>query len=146
MRPLATLNRTNFMRFYSETTVNQPVQGLSGKTLKVSISDTAAQKLLSISKEDKQPNLALRIHVESGGCHGFQYVFQLQDTSSITPKDSVFEKDGAKVIIDHNSLNILRDSTIDYATELIGSQFKIQSPHTSSSCGCGSSFSIDPED
>ncbi|GME84414.1 unnamed protein product [[Candida] boidinii] len=58
--------------------------------------------------------------------------------------DSVFTRDGANILIDKMSLEILRDSKIDYATEMIGSQFKVvDSPYTTSSCGCGSSFDFD---
>jgi iron-sulfur cluster assembly accessory protein len=84
--------------------------------------------------------------VESGGCHGFQYIFQLQTTDKISAEeDAIFELDGAQFVIDHPSLELLRDSQIDYATELIGSQFKITSPHAKSKCGCGTSFSFEPE-
>lgn len=128
------------------TTVSQPTFTRSGQLLRVNVSETAVQKLKELKVEENSPNLTLRIRVESGGCHGFQYIFQLQDGSEINKNDSIFERDGCKVLVDHVSLKILRDATIDYTTELIGSQFKIHSPHTSSSCGCGSSFSLDMED
>ena len=128
------------------TKVFQPAFTKSGQLLRVNMTETAAKKLAEVREEDKRPDMVLRIHVESGGCHGFQYVFQLPDASDIKETDSIFERDGSRVVIDHRSLRILRDATIDYATELIGSQFKVQSPHTSSSCGCGSSFSLDVDD
>lgn len=128
------------------TKVYQPAFSKSGQLLRVDVTDTAAKKLAEVRKTDARPDMVLRIHVESGGCHGFQYVFQLPDASGIKATDSVFERDGSRVVIDHRSLRILRDATIDYTTELIGSQFKVKSPHTSSSCGCGSSFSLDEED
>lgn len=117
-----------------------------GEVLRVSVSKSAAEKLNSIKETDKNPNLILRVAVESGGCHGFQYLLSLKDQNTIDKEnDSVFERDGARVVIDKTSLEILRESTIDYTTELIGSQFKVvDSPYASSSCGCGSSFSFDP--
>lgn len=127
------------------TTIEQPVRDRTGQILRVSVTSSAAEKLHAIAAEDARPNLVLRIRVESGGCHGFQYVFQLQDGNEISKDDSIFQRDGSRVIIDHRSLRVLRDATVDYSTELIGSQFRVTSPHTSSACGCGSSFSLDEE-
>lgn len=108
------------------------------------ISDRAITKLNNIAQEENNPGVALRISVESGGCHGFQYNLNLSDVNTKTDEDCVFEKGGAKVIIDDSSLGILRESTVDYTTELIGSMFKVvDSPYMASSCGCGSSFDFD---
>ena len=126
------------------TKVTQPLKTSTGEVLRVSISETAVSKLNELREKDNRPDMHLRVRVESGGCHGFQYIFDLEDIQEIGKNDSIFSRDGAKVVIDHDSLSILRDSTVDYSTELIGSQFKVTSPHTSSACGCGSSFSIDP--
>lgn len=128
------------------TTITNPFKTENGTLLAVKVSQRAAQKLNAINKADNKPDQILRVLVESGGCHGYQYVLGLKPGNTIeAEEDSIFERDGARVVIDHASLEILRDSTVDYTTELIGSQFKIvDSPHTSSACGCGSSFSIDP--
>lgn len=116
----------------------------AGKLLSLHLSSNAISKLKQLAQEESNPDLALRITVESGGCHGFQYNLHLSDMSTVTEEDCVFEKDTAKVIIDDSSLNILQESTVDYTTELIGSMFKVvNSPYTSSSCGCGSSFDVD---
>lgn len=128
----------------AQTKVKQKVLDDDGNLLRVSISETAADKLNLIMTEDKNPDLMLRILVESGGCHGFQYIFGLKSRKEITEEDGVFERNGACVVIDGTSLEVLRDATIDYVTELIGSQFKVTSPYTDSTCGCGSSFSFDP--
>ena len=114
--------------------------------------------------EDSNPNLALRIQVESGGCHGFQYLMSLTtlpplDTSSsaageaskeiagkLDEEDIVFATDdgsGAKIVMDGPSLDLLKGSRVDFTMELIGSQFKIvDNPLATSSCGCGTSFDI----
>lgn len=97
--------------------------------------------------KDSNPSLALRITVESGGCHGFQYLMSLVNVSSISSSDdTVFEaSDGssAKVVMDEPSLELLKGSKVDYTMELIGSQFKVVgNPAASSSCGCGTSFDI----
>lgn len=94
---------------------------------------------------DSNPDLALRVTVESGGCHGFQYLMFLTDMSKVSSEDdTVFEGgDGAKVVMDEPSLELLKGSKVDYTMELIGSQFKIvDNPLASSSCGCGTSFDI----
>ena len=98
---------------------------------------------------DANPDLALRVAVESGGCHGFQYLMSLTSINSISKtEDTVFKSmDGteAKVVMDEPSLELLKGSKIDYTMELIGSQFKIVgNPAASSSCGCGTSFDIKP--
>lgn len=128
------------------TTITNPVKSDAGEVLKVKISQRAAQKLNDINKQDQKPDQVLRIAVESGGCHGYQYILGLKDRSTIdATEDSVFERDGAAFVVDATSLEILRDSTVDYTTELIGSQFKVvNSPYATSSCGCGSSFDFDP--
>lgn len=130
----------------SKVNIINPVKSESGNVLRVNITERASKKLNEIKTSDNKPDQVLRIIVESGGCHGFQYIFGLKDSNDIDlSKDSIFERDGAKVVIDKTSLGILQDSSIDYTSELIGSQFKIvDSPYATSSCGCGSSFSIDP--
>lgn len=99
-----------------------------------------------MSKE-ANPRLVLRVTVESGGCHGFQYLMSLTDISTVsTTDDTVFEASdgsGAKIVMDEPSLELLKGSRVDYTTELIGSQFKIVgNPAATSSCGCGTSFDI----
>ncbi|KAH0537047.1 hypothetical protein GP486_008844, partial [Trichoglossum hirsutum] len=87
----------------------------------------------------------LRVTVESGGCHGFQYLMSLTDAVSAAD-DTVFEAPdgtGARVVMDEPSLELLKGSKIDYTVELIGSQFKIvDNPLATSSCGCGTSFDV----
>ncbi|KAH3661664.1 hypothetical protein OGAPHI_006514 [Ogataea philodendri] len=124
---------------------NQQYSDHNSLPLFIAITPAAAEKLNSISLEDHDSNLALRVQVESGGCHGFQYHLKLTSMDTFQPEeDSVFVRDGARVIVDKTSLEILRDSKIDYVHELIGSQFKVvDSPFTKSSCGCGSSFDFD---
>lgn len=96
---------------------------------------------------ESNPDLALRVSVESGGCHGFQYLMSLTNVSSLSPEeDTVFEDNGgsgAKIVMDEPSLELLKGSQVDYTMELIGSQFKIVgNPAATSSCGCGTSFDI----
>jgi len=97
--------------------------------------------------KDSNPDLALRVSVTSGGCHGFQYLMSLTNKNAISAEDdTVFEASdgsGAKVVMDEPSLSLLKGSKVDFTMELIGSQFKIVgNPAASSSCGCGTSFDI----
>ncbi|KAK2879317.1 hypothetical protein FQN49_000980, partial [Arthroderma sp. PD_2] len=107
--------------------------------------------------QKENPYDHLRITVTSGGCHGFQYLMSLESRSKICEEeDTVFEVEEdtpdaapdaeagqAKVVMDSASLELLSGSTVDYTTELIGSQFKIvDNPRASSNCGCGTSFDV----
>ncbi|CAI6340238.1 unnamed protein product [Periconia digitata] len=118
----------------------------SGNPMRVSLSPRATNRLAAIASKDSNPNLALRILIESGGCHGFQYVMSLVNLSTepATEEDTVFEGEkGAKVVVDEASLELLNGSTVDYTMELIGSQFVVTGiPGATSSCGCGTSFDI----
>ena len=81
-----------------------------------------------------------RITVLGGGCAGFQYKFDIEKSKN--DEDIEFMIDEISLIIDDTSLNLIKGSKIDYVKELIGSSFKIHNPQASSSCGCGTSFSI----
>jgi iron-sulfur cluster assembly accessory protein len=82
---------------------------------------------------------ALRVAVEGGGCSGFQYEIALDEPKE---DDLILEGAGQKVVVDSVSLPFLADATIDFTEELIGARFVIQNPNATSSCGCGTSFSM----
>ena len=86
-----------------------------------------------------QDGKALRVAVDGGGCSGFQYEI---DLDTINDDDLVLEGQGERVIVDSISLPFLYNATIDFSEELIGSRFVINNPNATSSCGCGTSFSI----
>ncbi|EGJ21114.1 Iron-sulfur cluster assembly accessory protein [Cereibacter sphaeroides WS8N] len=102
------------------------------------VTDRAFARLAEIAEASGETR-ALRVAVEGGGCSGFQYEIKLDDPGA---DDLVLEKDGQKVLIDQVSLPFLANAEIDYTDELIGSRFVIHNPNASSSCGCGTSFSI----
>jgi len=108
---------------------------------KLRLTKNAVNKLLSLqqSSNDNQPTL-LKVTVDSGGCSGYQYRFDLVNTPD--PKDHVLDQDGVQVAIDDVSLGLIQGSEIDYTEEMIGSAFVIRNPNASSSCGCGNSFSL----
>ncbi|MCE8009264.1 iron-sulfur cluster assembly accessory protein [Aestuariivita sp.] len=82
---------------------------------------------------------ALRVAVEGGGCSGFQYEIALDDPKE---DDLVLEGHGEKVVVDAVSLPFLENAVIDFSEELIGARFVIKNPNATSSCGCGTSFSM----
>tara|TARA_B100000214_G_scaffold363782_1_gene329669 strand:- start:446 stop:772 length:327 start_codon:yes stop_codon:yes gene_type:complete len=89
---------------------------------------------------DSEKSEFFRITVLGGGCAGFQYKFDFSKKAS--PDDILFDYKNAKILIDKTSIELIKGSKIDYVNELIGSSFKISNPQASSSCGCGTSFSI----
>ena len=82
---------------------------------------------------------ALRVAVEGGGCSGFQYEIALDAPAA---DDLVLEGQGERVVVDTVSLPFLENAVIDFTEELIGARFTIENPNASSSCGCGTSFSM----
>jgi iron-sulfur cluster assembly accessory protein len=102
------------------------------------LTDRAAERIAEISSE--QGGGALRIAVLAGGCSGFQYKFELDQTRA--EDDVVIEQGSAQVFIDQTSLELLEGSELDYTDALIGSHFAVRNPQAASSCGCGSSFAL----
>ncbi len=86
-------------------------------------------------------NKALRVAVLAGGCSGFQYRFELDGAPQAD--DLVIERDGAKVLVDPVSLDLLAGAELDYTDELMGSHFAVRNPNAKSACGCGTSFSVE---
>ena len=103
------------------------------------VTDRAYQRIAAIGAETGALK-PLRVAVEGGGCSGFQYEIALADAPA--EDDLVLEKDGVAVLIDPVSLPFLTNATIDFTTELIGARFVVENPNATSSCGCGTSFSI----
>lgn len=83
----------------------------------------------------------LRIAVDGGGCSGFQYAFSLDTAAGAGPRDRVFEREGARVVVDDVSFEFVKGATVDYVEEMIRSSFAIaENPNSDGSCGCGVSF------
>lgn len=107
-------------------------------SLPVTVTDRAFARLAEISEEGEVK--ALRVAVLGGGCSGFSYEFALEDAPA--DGDMVIEGDGQKVLIDPESLPFLSGSVIDFKDELIGARFAVDNPNATSTCGCGTSFSL----
>ncbi|KAJ1332602.1 hypothetical protein BSLG_008231 [Batrachochytrium salamandrivorans] len=98
------------------------------------------QRINDINLKDGT-QMALRVLVDSGGCHGFQYKLEL--TAEPQPDDIIFENGGAQILVDTMSLDMLDGSTIDFVDELIGSSFQVVgNPNAETSCGCKTSFNL----
>lgn len=102
-----------------------------------SVTERAFKRLAEIGAADQ--GQALRVAVEGGGCSGFQYEIALDEPKE---DDLVLEGKGQKVIVDSISLPFLENAVIDFTQELIGARFVINNPNATSSCGCGTSFSM----
>lgn len=106
-----------------------------------SLTENAARRIATL--RESEPNgatLMMRVAVLGGGCSGFQYKFDFDDT--VNDDDHVFERNGEKVLVDDVSLDLLAGAQLDYKDELIGSYFAVENPNATASCGCGTSFAI----
>jgi iron-sulfur cluster assembly 2 len=142
----------------STTAILNPRTSDAGTPLNIDITPRAANRLTQIMAKDCSPTACLRVTVESGGCHGFQYLMKLSNTAQLDrDEDTLFIYQQAetqnqarelgeglpKVVMDRASLELLEGSKVDFTMELIGSQFKIaDNPRATSSCGCGTSFDV----
>jgi iron-sulfur cluster assembly accessory protein len=105
--------------------------------LPLRVTERAIARIAEISEAEGGDKL-LRVAVLGGGCSGFQYEFALEDAPA--PEDNLFGE--GKVIVDPESLPLLEGSVIDFKDELIGARFAVDNPNATSSCGCGTSFSL----
>src|SRR6476660_2616321 len=103
----------------------------------VTVTERAAQRIGEILKREPQGAM-LRVSVEGGGCSGFQYKFDFDQTRA--DDDLVLAREGAVVLIDPLSQEYMAGAEIDYVDDLIGASFKINNPVANASCGCGTSF------
>jgi len=109
--------------------------------MSVSLSETAARHITKIISDSSDKALAVRLEVLGGGCSGYQYKFGF--SGDIDPvEDVIIERSGGKLVIDKTSLGLLEGSEIDYGESLMESGFRVVNPQATSSCGCGSSFSV----
>ncbi|MBH9551376.1 iron-sulfur cluster insertion protein ErpA [Inhella gelatinilytica] len=102
--------------------------------------DSAANKVAELVAEEGNPDLKLRVFVQGGGCSGFQYGFTFDE--EVNDDDTQMQKNGVTLLIDAMSLQYLTGAEIDYKDDLSGAQFVIKNPNATTTCGCGSSFSV----
>ena len=104
-----------------------------------SVSPSAAKRIAFLASKEAKP-VMMRVAVLGGGCSGFQYNFSFEEQKN--DDDLLIERDGAAVVVDSTSLELLQGSELDYGEEMVGSAFQEKNPNATSSCGCGNSFSV----
>jgi iron-sulfur cluster insertion protein len=104
------------------------------------LTDAAIRRVAEILAAN--PDQALRVAVLAGGCSGFQYRFELEPQVA-GADDLLIERDGARVLVDAASLDLLAGAELDFAESLMGAHFAVRNPNATSACGCGTSFSVD---
>lgn len=104
------------------------------------ITESAARKVKALIQDEGNDALKLRVYVTGGGCSGFQYGFTFDE--NINDGDTTVERDGVTFLVDPMSYQYLMGAELDYKEDLQGAQFVIRNPNASTTCGCGSSFSI----
>ncbi len=102
--------------------------------------DAAANKVKSLIEGEENPALRLRVYITGGGCSGFQYGFTFDE--AVNEGDLTIENQDVGLVVDPMSLQYLIGGTVDYIEGLEGSRFVVTNPNASSTCGCGSSFSV----
>ena len=117
-----------------------PVIGTAAAPTPIVFTDAAAQKVGELIREEDNPELMLRVFVSGGGCSGFQYGFTFDDERE--EGDSSIENQGVTLVVDPMSFQYLMGAEIDYKEDLQGAQFVIRNPNATTTCGCGSSFSV----
>jgi iron-sulfur cluster insertion protein len=110
---------------------------------------SAADKVASLIAEENNPKLNLRVVINGGGCSGFQYGFTFDET--IQDDDTVITQhctngQAVKLLVDSISHQYLNNAEIDYVKNIQGEQFVIRNPNAKTTCGCGSSFSMEDDD
>ena len=106
----------------------------------ITVSDSAVEKIKALIAEEQNPDLMVRMFVEGGGCSGFQYGFTFEEQKS--EDDFVFEFNGITILVDAMSAQYVQGAEIDWQESAMGSTFAIRNPNATTTCGCGSSFSV----
>ncbi len=104
-----------------------------------SVTENAARRIALLASKETKP-VMMRVAVLGGGCSGFQYNFSFEEARN--DDDLLIERDGARVVVDATSMELLKGSELDYVEEMVGSSFQVKNPNATSSCGCGNSFSV----
>ncbi|MDH5324626.1 MAG: iron-sulfur cluster insertion protein ErpA [Gammaproteobacteria bacterium] len=106
----------------------------------LTFTDNAANKVRALIKEEGNESLKLRVYITGGGCAGFQYGFKFDE--KVNEGDTEIENSGVSLVVDPMSYQYLAGAEVDYVEGLQGAQFLIRNPNASTTCGCGSSFSV----
>lgn len=106
---------------------------------RIELTENAARRIVDMLAKEP-PGAVFRVGVDGGGCSGFKYSFAIE--SAPRTADVVFERDGARLVVDETSIAYLQGARVDFVDDLMGQSFRVENPNAASSCGCGVSFSI----
>ena len=106
----------------------------------LNFTDAAAHKVSQLIEQEGNTSLKLRVYVQGGGCSGFQYGFTFDE--EVQEGDTEIANGGVTLLVDPMSVQYLMGAEIDYREDLSGAQFIIRNPNATTTCGCGSSFSV----
>ena len=104
----------------------------------INITEDALNKIMDVIKDEENPDLKLRLYISGGGCSGLQYGFAFE--TKIEDDDYILKKSNVTFLVDNVSFQYLDGASIDYISDLKGSQFVVKNPNAKSTCSCGSSF------
>jgi len=116
------------------------MQKMSDIPTPLTFTNAAASKVSGLIEDEQNPNLKLRVYITGGGCSGFSYGFTFDETQN--DDDTIVQKEGVTLLVDSMSFQYLVGAKIDYLEDLQGARFVIENPNASTTCGCGSSFSV----
>lgn len=122
------------------TTTNPVTPATTPKAPPIHLSDAAIGKVKDIMAQQNPVPTGLRLGVVGGGCSGFSYSMQFENSAGMM--DKVYDFNGLKVYVDATSLMYLSGCQVDYVETLEGAGFKFENPNVKSTCGCGSSFNV----
>ena len=108
----------------------------------INVTPIAASKITELLTEENKPDAGLRVFVQGGGCSGFQYGLMIEENGQ-GMGDQVYESHGVKLYVDPISVRYLNGAEVDFVDTITGGGFTIKNPNATSTCGCGSSFSVD---
>ncbi|MDY6919029.1 MAG: iron-sulfur cluster insertion protein ErpA [Pseudomonadota bacterium] len=106
----------------------------------IRFSDSAARKVKALIDEEGNAELKLRVYITGGGCAGFSYGFRFDE--DVQETDTLVQNQGVSLVVDPMSIQYLAGSEVDYTEGLQGAHFVVNNPNATTTCGCGSSFSI----
>ncbi|MCG7954750.1 MAG: iron-sulfur cluster insertion protein ErpA [Candidatus Thiodiazotropha endolucinida] len=116
------------------------MSGLETTSDTILFTEAAANKVASLIEEEGNPELMLRVYIQGGGCSGFQYGFTFDENE--TEGDTKVVTSGVTLLVGPMSMQYLMGAEVDYSEGLQGAQFVIRNPNATTTCGCGSSFSV----
>ena len=106
----------------------------------INVTPAAAEKISELLVEENKQDAGLRVFVQGGGCSGFQYGLMIEEDGGVG--DQVFESNGVRLFVDPVSISYLKGAEVDFVDTVTGGGFTIKNPNATSTCGCGSSFSV----